>query len=824
MTPMMMNLRAVLRRVVALTAAAALLAPSPLLAQEAQKAVLEGVEAGSDKVAINLSRPTQFNAFTTAEPPRLVVELLDTEYEGPSQVLSGKGTFLDKVRAGQYQREPSPIARVVLYLKKMVTYRARWDGPRLDVELLAAADGSAKAAEAPASPVPAAKTPETVTDAPAAVAEKKPAANKLEAVETGPDSAAMRLTREARFVISTTEKPPRLIIEFDAVELGRGVPRAQAAKGAVLSRVRAVQFKPAPNPVTRVVLSLKSMAAYKARWDGPVLRLEVAGVSAAAQAAAAASQAAAAAKAEPEPEPKPAPKPAPKPIPVPVPAPVRAAPAAMAVTAEASEVSDAKLPKTMTTDASAELSRMAGVPKASPTRPAASAAAPASAGGPPASRQRRDILSNLPTDPITLEFDDMDIHDILALLAQKANINIVYGADVNGSLSLNLRDVPFNEAFLTVLSMRGLVASQSGENILRVMTPGSLTAERSVAVNRTRVIKLKYSKADKVAASVAAVAAAEGRKATFVIDENSNSIIITDTLDGIAAAERLLSELDIRPQQVLIEAKLVEVQLTKDLSLGIQWDYLSTDQSRMFGDQGRTMIGTTQNPAVAASPVLAPLDQNAAATVGVGAAAGGRGTGVFAPAARTVGAFTFGRVANNYFLSATLTAAASQGKAKVLSDPKVTTLNGKKAKIDITTTIPFVTTEITPSAGVQTISQRVLEQKTGITLEVTPTVNADGRITVEIKPSVKQPSAIAAAAGTTGAISVDTREADTTVIVQDGGTVVIGGLITDSVQERVSKVPLLGDIPIIGYLFRNKFVDRKRVELLIFVTTKIVPS
>ncbi|MDE2291349.1 MAG: AMIN domain-containing protein, partial [Elusimicrobia bacterium] len=114
------------RRILALAAAAALLMPPPALAAEAAHATLEGVEALPDSVAIHLSKQTQFNAFTTAEPPRLVVELLDTVKDGPSQYVKGRGRFLAKVRAGQFQSKPAPIARVVLYLKKLVSYRARW--------------------------------------------------------------------------------------------------------------------------------------------------------------------------------------------------------------------------------------------------------------------------------------------------------------------------------------------------------------------------------------------------------------------------------------------------------------------------------------------------------------------------------------------------------------------------------------------------------------------------------------------------------------------------------------------------------------------------
>lgn len=697
------------RRAVALLTTAALLAPPPAFAAEAAKSVLEGVEAGTDKVSIHLSKPAQFNAFTTAEPPRLVVELLGTELEGPSQIVKGKGKFLDKVRAGQYQKDP-PIARVVLYLKSLVSYKARWEGPRLDVELVGPVSDADVQAPEPA-PAPVVKAEPKPAPAPAPKPEPKP------------------------------------------------------------------EPKPAPKPVPVPVpaVAVKPVAPARA------------------------------------PAPAPAPVAAPKPAAAPAPAPVAKPANALPVEKPLAAVEETLLPKNMSSEPSVELSRMAGI-----TAPKAVASALGEKG-----RLRRDILATLPSDPVTLEFDNMDVHDVLALLAQKANVNMVYGADVTGSITLQLRDVPFNEAFLTVLSMKGLVANQVGENILRILPPAALRTERSNAVTQTRVMRLKYAKAEEISTSIVAVMSAENRSAKITVDKNTNALIVTDTLEGFAAIERLLSELDIRPQQVLIEAKLVEVQLTKDLALGIQWDYLSNFRGKIDGVDGRNLVGSITNPAASAAVTKLPLDTNADSKV---SDVTKRGTGVFLPADKVFGAFTFGRVTSNYFLSATLTAAASQGKAKVLSDPKVTALNGKKATINITTRIPYVTSDTTPSGGTVTTTQKVDYQETGITLEVTPTINADGRITLDVKPSVKQPSAIAASAGTTGAISVDSREANTIVIVQDGGTVVIGGLITDSSTENVAKIPLLGDIPILGYLFRKKFIDRKRVELLIFVTTKIMPS
>jgi type IV pilus assembly protein PilQ len=188
------------------------------------------------------------------------------------------------------------------------------------------------------------------------------------------------------------------------------------------------------------------------------------------------------------------------------------------------------------------------------------------------------------------------------------------------------------------------------------------------------------------------------------------------------------------------------------------------------------------------------------------------------PANVIFGALTLGRITNNYYLSATLTAAAAQGKVKVLSDPKIATLNNQPANINVTTQYPYVTSNVA-STGVAT--QSVSYVVVGIKLTVTPTINADGRITLDINPDISQPSATAAASAT-GAPGIDARAAKTTVLVRDGETIVIGGLISDSMSNQIAKIPILGDIPILGWLFRKKAMVRTRSELLIFVTPKVL--
>jgi len=890
---------------VALAATLAGSGPAPAL-WAAENATLEGVEVGSDEITAHLSRPVAFKTFTLSQPPRIVVELQGTDHAAPSQYLSGRGKHLARIRSGQFQREPSPITRIVLYLKKMVAYAADWNGASLSVRLSSGEAGPSPEAGTPSKPASKAapETPETFAS--------------LQSVEVGSDEIIARLSEQVDFKPLFLQDPPRLVIELPGTR-HRSRTRGKA-KGAVLKSVRTAQYKKDPEPVSRIVLNLAKAVGYSAQWKGTELRITLQGGGAKTQTAAAGPAPAPA----PEPAPAAAPEPAPdyasldsirvlddevvarfsKPVefqPTLLQAPARLVfqlpgtefraasrlkgkglyldkvrsaqfrtepdpvsrlvlylkePVSYKAAWEGSElriglvnttpaarkaarkepvlVATAKppmrdapnppaparpreragMPAKMSTQADPSLRRMAMsrdlVPDPdarAPRRPVAeAAAAPVDS---ETKGRKRDILSSLPTDPITLEFDEMDTRDILKLMAAKADINIVYGSDVSGNLTLHLTEVPFNEAFTTILSMQGLVTSQVGENILRVMTPATLAAERKVAVNQTRVLRLRYAKAADILTAINAVRSAEKRTGSVTPDSKTNALIVTDTLDGIASVERLLAELDRRPQQVLIETKLVEVQLTDGLHLGIQWEHVGKQSGKFLDEQGSTYLGSLTDPG---SP---PSAAGAGPTL--------RGTGVSLPAKTIFGAFTLGRVTNNYFLSATLSAAASQGKVKVLSDPKITTLNGKPANIDITTSIPFVTTETTAGAATTT-TEKVEYQKTGITLNVTPTINADGRITLDVKPNVTQPSATTASAGTTGAIATDTRTAQTTVLVPDGGTIVIGGLITDRVVINEGKIPFFGDLPLIGWLFKKKSEERTRVELLIFVTTKIIAS
>jgi type IV pilus assembly protein PilQ len=683
-------------------------------------------------------------------------------------------------------------------------------------------------------------------------------------VEVHDDQVTLKLSSTPQYNSFVTQTPPRLVLELLDTKHAAAV-RETKGSGKYLAGVRTSQFQREPREVTRVVLDLVKMAVYKISAVTGGLSVQLVGADGDASATAASPATAPAADADSSDDaPDDGPAPAAAPVaPAAVPAATvatpavkplaKAKPAPVAVAAAPVEEAPAAAPAPVPAPAPAPAPRAAKAPydnsagaalrraglhnKVMPELVAAAEAEdltnvkaniPKDLGeGDNADRMiggriYRDIMSRLPKDLISLDYDNTDVRDVIKLLAAKAKVNIIYGPDVSGTLTLHLSNVPFNEAFRTVLSMMQLSTDQVGDNIMRVITPTALTSQRTAATAVTKVIQLNYAKASAVKSVIDQVRQAEGRTGASSVDTPTNSLVVTESLEGMLATENLISQLDQRPRQVLIEAKLVEVNLNNELDYGIQWDAFGQQQGKVGGQQGTTTVGSTAGllgPAVN-NPLDATAPQTSVTAAG-GVGASGRGTGVGLPADKIFGAFTLGRVTNNYLLNATITAAASEGKAKVLSDPKIATLNNQAASINVTTQIPYVTSNVS-STGVQT--QTVSFVTTGIQLSVTPSINADGRILLMINPNVSQPSVTAAANTQTGAPATDSRTAQTSVLVRDGETIVIGGLISDSLQDTIAKIPILGDIPILGWLFKKSTKKRVRNELLIFVTTHIMPD
>ncbi|MFA5778992.1 MAG: type IV pilus secretin PilQ [Elusimicrobiota bacterium] len=392
-------------------------------------------------------------------------------------------------------------------------------------------------------------------------------------------------------------------------------------------------------------------------------------------------------------------------------------------------------------------------------------------------KQEAAKTGTLPKDPVTLDFTDADIKDVLQILAVKTGMNIIYSDDVTGTLSLHLENVPFDEAMALILQMKGLVLQQVASNVLRVMTPANLTKERADSVQVTQIFRLSYSKASDMSSKITSIMLAESQKVTIQTDERTNSIIVTSTPEGLLAAATLINKLDIKPEQVLIEAKIVEISVGDTKDIGIDWSLK------------RNVMGHTDSKI---SEEANSLTQSQS----------------------TIGSFKFGYLRSDIELIARLAAAQSKGNAKILSQPRIATLNNMEAKIVVGGQVPYSQTTI-GSGGVSTQSTAFMT--VGIQLTVTPTINADGRITMKIEPTVSNVTRITALGPETR-----TKTASTTVLVKAGETIVIGGLITQDERKDASQIPLLGDLPVLGHFFKSYHHDKQKTELMIFVTPYIM--
>ena len=430
--------------------------------------------------------------------------------------------------------------------------------------------------------------------------------------------------------------------------------------------------------------------------------------------------------------------------------------------------------------------------------------------------RKRDLLTSLPKDDVTLDFEGADIKDVIRLMSETSNINMIFGPEVAGTIAVHLKRVPFDEAFSTILNLKGLVPTQLGSNILRITTPEVLQKERQKAVMYTKTIPINYLKAEEMQTHIQSMITSAGRKGTITVAHESNSLVLTDSEEGIGQAERLIAQLDKRPKQVMIEARIVEINLNNGFDMGVQWEF--AQQNNKVDSNGNILASNSVGTIVqtlSQSRIQHGLgiigSPNAGTTFGAGIPPNGTGVELPGP---TNAAIEFGILKNNKILDVSLAALVTQSKTKILSAPKVVTLNGESARIQAVQDIRFQTSTV--SNGVVTSDFKTVSA--GIILTVTPTINAEDRVTLKINPESSFPTADSTGAGPI----IRTRSAQTTVVIKDGDTLVIGGLIDDEDSKGVSKVPLLGDIPIIGAFFRSTTTSKIRNELLVFVTPRIV--
>jgi type IV pilus assembly protein PilQ len=420
---------------------------------------------------------------------------------------------------------------------------------------------------------------------------------------------------------------------------------------------------------------------------------------------------------------------------------------------------------------------------------------------------------------IDLDLKDADIHNILRLLADVGRVNIVTADDVSGNITIRMRNVPWDQALDVVLQAKGLGMVRSG-NLIRVAPQAVLQKEREAAIARakqeleltpleTRLIPVSYAQADELQARAKDLLSPRG---SLAVDERTNVLIARDVPGNLNHIEELVRSLDTQTPQVLVEARIVEATSRYIRDIGIQWG----------GDA--TFSEATGNPTGVAFPSKLSLaggayDQNTP-TAGVSPFQRVVPTPNFAvnlPAAVGTGqggamGFSFGSVDNNFNLGLRLSAAEASGMLRIVSAPRILTLDNRDARINQGTLIPF--SQIS-AQGVQTTFQEAKLQ-----LLVKPHVTADGSISMHVKINRDEPDFNQTSAR--GDPTILKREAETDLLVMDGHTAVIGGIFTRNTGRNLDQVPFFGDIPILGILFQRRRASDTRNELVIFLTPRIV--
>lgn len=415
---------------------------------------------------------------------------------------------------------------------------------------------------------------------------------------------------------------------------------------------------------------------------------------------------------------------------------------------------------------------------------------------------------------ISLDFQDVEIRTILQILAKESGMNIVASDSVNGKMTLSLKDVPWDQALDLVMQARNLDMRQQG-NIVNIAPRDELLAKDKAFLQAEKDIadlgalysqnfQLKYKNVEEFR-SILRLDNADttGNRNTLVsgrgsvlIDPATNTLIVTDTRSVIEKFRKLIDELDVPAQQVMIEARIVEAA-----------DGFSRDLGVKFGATGRKKL----------------KNETSAFGWGVNSGFGGGDkweaqTKINLPVAAAANSISLVRAISSDALNLELSASESLSKTKTLANPRVLTQNRKEAKIESGYEIPFTVT--TASGGGNSTNTELKKAVLGLT--VTPNITPDGQIIMTVK--INKDSPAQCASGNNTILCISTKSLNTQAMVENGGTLIVGGIYEENNGNTLTKVPLLGDIPVIGNLFKTRGKKTDRRELLIFITPRIIDT
>jgi len=409
-------------------------------------------------------------------------------------------------------------------------------------------------------------------------------------------------------------------------------------------------------------------------------------------------------------------------------------------------------------------------------------------------------------EKISLDFQDANVRNLFRIFSEISGFNLILSPEVAGEVNMRLLDVPWNEALKVILKNSGLGRQCLGQNIIRVASLQTLAQEEEQKVEEnirkrdkelseqlaaelvTEVIRINYAEIKEVALNLETLKSERGK---ITVDTRTNTLILTDIDQSLDDMVKLVRVIDVQTPQVMIEARIVEVNKNVSQELGVQWGLTRPDS--FSGNP------TLASPAGATSPFLVDL------LPGGSALAAGATSGF---------ALGFEGIADAFNLDVQLTALEKKGDARVLSSPKVTTLDNKEARIESGRSIPFQTSSANEGTKIEFVDAE-------LSLKVTPHITSDDYVYMVIDATK---NAANLAVQVNGFPEITTKEAHTEVLVKNGDTTVLGGIYESEVRRNKESVPVLSKIPFLGALFRNLDEADDVKELLIFVTPTILTN
>lgn len=423
-------------------------------------------------------------------------------------------------------------------------------------------------------------------------------------------------------------------------------------------------------------------------------------------------------------------------------------------------------------------------------------------------------------EKLSLNFQDIDVRTVLQIIADFTGFNLVASDSVTGSITLRLKNVPWDHALDIVLKSQGLAKQQLG-NVMMIGPADQLANRQKIEMEATRqveeyaplhteFIQVRYAKATDLLALVAAEGGMLTERGSASVDERTNTILVQDTISSIEAVRRAVAVLDVPVRQVLIEARIVVASTNLGEDLGIRWGggygVVGNGEVNANADEIHFAGGNLASATAFHNNVLGQINGQPRSEIDLSEA-----SVVNLPVnSANATTFAFGVNTFDYVLDLELSALESDGKAEIISQPRVITADGQTAKIQAGTEIPY---EQATSSGATSIAFKEAVLK----LEVTPQITPDDRILMDL---IVNKDAIGQLFNNIP--SIDTNEVETQVLVDNGETIVLGGIFQSEEVVQVDKTPFFGDLPVIGRLFRRTSYTEDKSELLVFITPRLV--